>query len=84
LVSQSRKVDQAASGLRGVDVDASSTTNGAHAPLYDCNGTAAQSWTVAAGDNTIRALGRSALRGGVSYAADGAFMPGASTSSAAG
>jgi len=47
-------------GLGGkcVDVAGASSTNGAHVQLYDCNGTAAQSWTVGNSDNTIQALGK--------------------------
>ncbi len=46
-------------GLGGkcVDVAGASTTNGTAVQLYDCNGTAAQSWT-RPGDGTIRALGK--------------------------
>ncbi|MEW2248677.1 lectin [Streptomyces sp. NPDC006975] len=46
-------------GLAGkcLDVAGGSTTNGTAVQLYDCNGTAAQSWTVAA-DGSIRALGK--------------------------
>jgi hypothetical protein len=44
-------------GLAGkcVDVAGAATTNGAAIQLYDCNGTAAQNWTV---DADIRALGK--------------------------
>jgi beta-glucanase (GH16 family) len=46
-------------GLAGkcVDVQAAATANGTPVQLYDCNGTAAQQWTVGA-DGTIRALGK--------------------------
>ncbi|WP_330241525.1 lectin [Streptomyces sp. NBC_00525] len=46
-------------GLAGkcVDVAAAGTANGTPVQLYDCNGTAAQRWTVGA-DGTIRALGK--------------------------
>ncbi|MGW7047138.1 ricin-type beta-trefoil lectin domain protein [Streptomyces avermitilis] len=46
-------------GLAGkcVDVAGSSSANGAPVQLYDCNGTAAQKWTVAS-DGTLRALGK--------------------------
>ncbi|MFJ6850758.1 family 16 glycosylhydrolase [Streptomyces sp. NPDC091271] len=46
-------------GLAGkcVDVAAGSAVNGTAVQLYDCNGTAAQQWTVG-GDGTIRALGK--------------------------
>ncbi|MFF3832919.1 ricin-type beta-trefoil lectin domain protein [Streptomyces sp. NPDC002455] len=46
-------------GLAGkcVDVAAGSAANGTAVQLYDCNGTAAQKWTVG-GDGTIRALGK--------------------------
>ncbi|MFE6937265.1 ricin-type beta-trefoil lectin domain protein [Streptomyces sp. NPDC057699] len=46
-------------GLAGkcVDVAEGSAANGTAVQLYDCNGTAAQKWTVG-GDGTIRALGK--------------------------
>ncbi|MFD6417473.1 ricin-type beta-trefoil lectin domain protein [Streptomyces sp. NPDC060194] len=46
-------------GLAGkcVDVAGGNTANGTPVQLYDCNGTAAQRWTVGA-DGTIRALGK--------------------------
>ncbi|MFD7790405.1 RICIN domain-containing protein [Streptomyces sp. NPDC059759] len=46
-------------GLAGkcVDVAAAGTANGTPVQLYDCNGTAAQQWTVGS-DGTIRALGK--------------------------
>jgi glucosylceramidase len=46
-------------GLGGkcVDVNAASTANGTAVQLYDCNGSAAQTWTLAA-DNSIQALGK--------------------------
>ncbi|MFJ3669296.1 ricin-type beta-trefoil lectin domain protein [Streptomyces sp. NPDC090106] len=46
-------------GLAGkcVDVAAANSANGTAVQLYDCNGTAAQQWTVGA-DGTIRALGK--------------------------
>jgi hypothetical protein len=46
-------------GLDGkcVDVAAASSANGAAVQLYDCNGSAAQQWTVGT-DGTIRALGK--------------------------
>jgi glucosylceramidase len=44
-------------GGKCVDVAGGSSTNGTAVQLYDCNGTAAQQWTVAA-DGTIRALGK--------------------------
>ncbi|MGC4945575.1 lectin [Streptomyces sp. DT224] len=45
-------------GLAGKCVDvAAATANGTPVQLYDCNGTAAQKWTVGA-DGTIRALGK--------------------------
>ncbi|MEU1127413.1 lectin [Streptomyces sp. NPDC005899] len=46
-------------GLAGkcVDVAGGSAANGTAVQLYDCNGTAAQRWTVGA-DGTIRALGK--------------------------
>jgi hypothetical protein len=47
-------------GLDGkcVDVAGASTANGTHVQLYDCNGTAAQSWTAGNSDGSIRALGK--------------------------
>ncbi|MFF2525104.1 glycoside hydrolase family 19 protein [Streptomyces liangshanensis] len=46
-------------GIAGkcLDVAAASSANGTAVQLYDCNGTAAQQWTVA-GDGTLRALGK--------------------------
>ncbi|GEC02620.1 hydrolase [Streptomyces spinoverrucosus] len=46
-------------GLAGkcVDVAGASSANGTPVQLYDCNGTAAQQWTVGS-DGTIRALGK--------------------------
>ncbi|WP_369194333.1 ricin-type beta-trefoil lectin domain protein [Streptomyces djakartensis] len=46
-------------GLGGkcVDVAGAATANGTPVQLYDCNGTAAQQWDVAA-DGTVRALGK--------------------------
>ncbi|MET9081318.1 family 16 glycosylhydrolase [Streptomyces sp. NPDC004237] len=46
-------------GLAGkcVDVAGANSANGTAVQLYDCNGTAAQQWTVG-GDGTIRALGK--------------------------
>ena len=44
-------------GGKCVDVAAASTANGTAVQLYDCNGSAAQQWTVS-GDGTIRALGK--------------------------
>ncbi len=51
-------------GLAGkcVDVAGGAVANGTAVQLYDCNGTAAQQWTVGA-DGTIRALGRPASSG---------------------
>ncbi|MGA4798341.1 ricin-type beta-trefoil lectin domain protein [Streptomyces lavendulocolor] len=40
-----------------VDVAGAGTANGTPVQLYDCNGTAAQNWTVGS-DGTIRALGK--------------------------
>ncbi|WNI17975.1 ricin-type beta-trefoil lectin domain protein [Actinacidiphila sp. ITFR-21] len=47
------------SGYAGkcVDVAAASTADGAAVQLYDCNGTAAQNWTVGS-DGTLKALGK--------------------------
>ncbi|MGW1729001.1 ricin-type beta-trefoil lectin domain protein [Streptomyces sp. NPDC002306] len=52
----------AASAIRGlagkcVDVAAANSANGTPVQLYDCNGTAAQQWTVGS-DGTLRALGK--------------------------
>ncbi|MFF5139927.1 ricin-type beta-trefoil lectin domain protein [Streptomyces sp. NPDC013157] len=46
-------------GLAGkcVDVAGANTANGTPVQLYDCNGTAAQQWTVGS-DGTVRALGK--------------------------
>ncbi|MFD4601399.1 ricin-type beta-trefoil lectin domain protein [Streptomyces sp. NPDC058464] len=46
-------------GLAGkcVDVAGANTANGTPVDLYDCNGTAAQQWTVGS-DGTVRALGK--------------------------
>ena len=46
-------------GLAGkcVDVAGADTANGTPVQLYDCNGTAAQNWTVGS-DGTVRALGK--------------------------
>ncbi|MFE0592178.1 glycosyl hydrolase family 18 protein [Micromonospora echinospora] len=46
-------------GGKCVDVAAAGTVNGTAVQLYDCNGTAAQTWTVGA-DGTLRALGKCA------------------------
>ncbi|GHB48387.1 hydrolase [Streptomyces viridiviolaceus] len=44
-------------GGKCVDVAGAGTANGTPVQLYDCNGTAAQRWTVGS-DGTIRALGK--------------------------
>jgi glucosylceramidase len=44
-------------GGKCVDVAGGSSTNGTAVQLYDCNGTAAQQWTVGT-DGTLRALGK--------------------------
>jgi chitinase len=46
-------------GIAGkcVDIAAASSANGTAVQLYDCNGTAAQNWTVAT-DGTLRGLGK--------------------------
>ncbi|MCX5528483.1 lectin [Streptomyces bobili] len=44
-------------GGKCVDVAGADSANGTAVQLYDCNGTAAQRWTVG-GDGTIRALGK--------------------------
>ncbi|HEV8175505.1 MAG TPA: chitosanase [Actinoplanes sp.] len=46
-------------GGKCIDVAGASTANGTAVQLYDCNGTAAQRWTVGNDDdNTVRALGK--------------------------
>jgi hypothetical protein len=52
-------VTGAISGYGGkcIDVNAASSANGTAVQLYDCNGTAAQSWTVGS-DGTLKALGK--------------------------
>ncbi|WP_051836386.1 Ig domain-containing protein [Streptomyces sp. NRRL WC-3742] len=45
------------SAAKCVDANAGSSINGTAIDLYDCNGTAAQNWTVA-GDGSLRALGK--------------------------
>ncbi|MFF5057035.1 ricin-type beta-trefoil lectin domain protein [Micromonospora sp. NPDC000663] len=47
-------------GLGGkcVDVAAANPANGTPVQLYDCNGSAAQTWTVGNSDASIRALGK--------------------------
>ncbi|RQX18662.1 glycoside hydrolase [Micromonospora ureilytica] len=47
-------------GLGGkcIDVAGASSANGTAVQLYDCNGSAAQTWTVGNTDNSIRALGK--------------------------
>ncbi|MEW1911439.1 ricin-type beta-trefoil lectin domain protein [Kitasatospora sp. NPDC085895] len=44
-------------GGKCVDVAAANSANGTAVQLYDCNGTAAQTWTVGT-DGTVRALGK--------------------------
>ncbi|BFV59475.1 hypothetical protein KCMC57_up45790 [Kitasatospora sp. CMC57] len=44
-------------GGKCVDVAAANSTNGTAVQLWDCNGTAAQNWTVAA-DGSLQALGK--------------------------
>jgi chitinase len=44
-------------GGKCVDVAGANSANGTAVQLYDCNGTAAQQWTVG-GDGTLRALGK--------------------------
>ena len=44
-------------GGKCVDVASGGTANGTAVQLYDCNGTASQSWTVGT-DGTVRALGK--------------------------
>src|SRR3954452_22079479 len=47
-------------GLGGkcIDVAGASSANGAAVQLYDCNGSAAQQWTVGNTDGSLRALGK--------------------------
>jgi hypothetical protein len=47
-------------GLAGkcVDVAGAGTADGTAVQLYACNGTAAQTWTTGAADDTVRALGK--------------------------
>ncbi|MEH0934575.1 chitosanase [Micromonospora psammae] len=47
-------------GLAGkcVDVAGANPANGTPVQLYDCNGTAAQTWTVGNADSSVRALGK--------------------------
>ncbi|GIF04220.1 chitosanase [Actinoplanes siamensis] len=47
-------------GLGGkcIDIAGATSTNGTAIQLYDCNGSAAQQWTVGNPDQSIRALGR--------------------------
>jgi chitinase len=44
-------------GGKCVDIAAASSANGTAVQLYDCNGSAAQNWTVAT-DGTLRGLGK--------------------------
>ena len=44
-------------GGKCVDVDSANSANGTAVQLYDCNGSAAQQWTVGS-DQTLRALGK--------------------------
>jgi chitinase len=44
-------------GGKCVDINAAGTANGTAVQLYDCNGSAAQSWTIGT-DGTIRGLGK--------------------------
>lgn len=50
----------AITGLGGkcVDVASASSANGTAVQLYDCNGSAAQTWTVGNSDNSIKSLGK--------------------------
>jgi hypothetical protein len=47
-------------GLAGkcIDIAGASTANGTAVQLYDCNGTAAQTWTVGNADNSLQVLGK--------------------------
>jgi chitosanase len=60
LMPASAATAGAITGLGGkcIDVAAAGTANGTAIQLYDCNGSAAQTWTVGNADNTIRALGK--------------------------
>ncbi|MFJ9543349.1 lectin, partial [Streptomyces sp. NPDC101225] len=59
VTTGSTSTGQAIRGLAGkcVDVAGANSANGTPVQLYDCNGTAAQQWTVGS-DGTIRALGK--------------------------
>ncbi len=60
LMPASAATAGAITGLGGkcVDVAAADTANGTAVQLYDCNSTAAQTWTVGSADNSIKALGK--------------------------
>ncbi|RLP96134.1 glycoside hydrolase [Micromonospora sp. BL4] len=45
-------------GGRCVDVAGANPANGTPVQLYDCNGSAAQTWTVGNADSSVRALGK--------------------------
>ncbi|GAA0544750.1 hypothetical protein GCM10010172_27930 [Paractinoplanes ferrugineus] len=45
-------------GNKCIDIANGSSANGSAVQLYDCNGSAAQQWTVGNSDNTVRALGK--------------------------
>jgi chitosanase len=45
-------------GGKCIDVAGAATANGTPIQLYDCNGTAAQQWTVGNTDGSLRALGK--------------------------
>jgi hypothetical protein len=57
--SPARAATGALTGLAGkcLDVAGADSADGTPVQLYDCNGTAAQQWTVG-GDGTVRALGK--------------------------
>ncbi|MEW1647363.1 MULTISPECIES: lectin [unclassified Streptomyces] len=59
VTTSSTATGAAIRGLAGkcVDVNGANSANGTAVQLYDCNGTAAQQWTVGS-DGTIRALGK--------------------------
>ncbi|MBY8339580.1 lectin, partial [Streptomyces sp. KC 17012] len=59
VTTGSTSTGSAIRGLAGkcVDVAGANSANGTPVQLYDCNGTAAQQWTVGS-DGTIRALGK--------------------------
>src|ERR1700755_148100 len=63
LRTSSRPPPPGGNGLRGtesgrcIDIPAATPVDGARLQIYDCNGTAAQQWTLGS-DGTVRALGK--------------------------